>query len=147
MNNTKINNTNTIFYMIYFESSIDIKRINDFLLDEKASIKYSKPYYNKEKLINRVNKYDKVCIIYNALKQTYLNDPRHAKYDINIIHILVLWAKKNIRQEEEKAQPTRLETILEEDEFEVQETNRVNKTDRCESPFDGVQKHPFAAAL
>jgi hypothetical protein len=120
-----MNNTNTIFYMIYFESSSDIKRINDFLLDEKAAIKCSKPYYNKDKLVNRVTKYDKVCIIYNALKQTYLNDPRHAKYDINIIHILVLWAKKYIRREEEKAQPTRLETIMEEDEFEVQESSFI----------------------
>jgi len=116
---------NTIFYMIYFESSRDIKRVNEFLLDDTITIKHSNPYGNKEKVVNRVIKYTKVCIIYNALKQTYLNDPRHAKYDINLIRILFLWAKKYIPLEM-MAQPTRLETIMEEGEFEVDESSETS---------------------
>ena len=87
-----------LFYMVYFESANPIMKFDDFIIDSSCIIVASKPYVKKEKIVNKVLKYPHVSIVYNALTQTYSNDPRHKKYDLNIIRILMLWAKNNIPQ-------------------------------------------------
>jgi hypothetical protein len=110
---------NTLFYMISFQSNKPIITLNDFIYDLSCSVVCSKSYTNKEKIIARVKRYPDVCIIYNASKQTYSNDPRHSKYELNVIRVLMLWAKQNIPPIPEILYIFGLETILEETEGEL----------------------------
>jgi hypothetical protein len=87
---------NTLFYMVYFKSTKPIMELNDFIFDASCSVVVSKPYIKKEMVVAKVLKYSQVCIVYNALTQTYSNDPRHKNFDFNVIRILMLWAKNNI---------------------------------------------------
>ena len=88
----------TLFYMVYFKSTKPIVKFNDFVLDASCVVVVSKPYIKKHMVVAKVLKYPHISIVYNALTQTYSNDPRHKKYDFNVIRILMLWAKNNIPQ-------------------------------------------------
>ena len=116
----------TLFYMVYFKSVKPITTLNDFIVDLSCSVIASKPSINKQVVVNRVVKYQRVCIIYNALNQTYLNDQRHKKYDINVIRVLVLWAKNNIPQYPELI--FGLEPIMEETSEELTNLNVIFTT-------------------
>lgn len=110
----------TLFYMVYFKSTKPIMKLNDFMFDLSCSVVASRPHKNKNYIIDKVLKYPQVSIVYNALRQTYYNDPSHKKYDINIIHILMMWAKNNIQKPiEEKVYKFGLESIKEENEEEL----------------------------
>lgn len=106
-----MNNTPFYFHIVYFDSENPIKNYNDLLLNEDSCyVVYSRPYTTKKRVIEKAKKYDKVCIVYNAVNQTYLSDPRHAKYDRRLVNILFNWSQHHIPDQ------LMLETIPEEDE-------------------------------
>ena len=116
--------------MVYFKSTKPIMKLNDFIFDASCSVVVSKPYSKKEMVIAKVLKYPHVSIVYNALRQTYYNDPSHKKYDINVIHILMIWAKNNIQKPiEEKVYKFGLESIKEESEEELIVFDKYKTTD------------------
>lgn len=88
----------SLFYMVYFKSIKPIVKFNDFVLDASCVVAVSRPYIRKETVVAKVLKYPHISIVYNALTQTYSNDPRHKNYDFNVIRILMLWAKNNIQK-------------------------------------------------
>jgi len=103
-------------------------KFNDFALDASCVVAVSRPYIRKETVVAKVLKYPHISIVYNALTQTYSNDPRHKNYDFNVIRILMLWAKNNIPQPIQTV--FGLEPIKEESEEELHVFN-IDKITDC----------------
>jgi hypothetical protein len=102
----------SVFYLVFIVGikPTPIITFQDFIANSTCSITHSEPSIKKNKIMESVKNYKEVCIAYDATNQSFLKDPRHAKYDANLIRILFLWAKRFIPQ------TAMLATILEEDE-------------------------------
>ena len=106
----------SVFYLVFIDGfkPTPIVTFQDFITNSTCSISHSKPSIKKNKIVESVKNYKEVCIAYDATNQSFLKDPRHAKYDANLIRILFLWAKRFIPQ------TAMLATILEEEEDGVE---------------------------
>jgi len=85
-------------------------------MNPTCRVTHSKHYTNKRIIVKIVEQYENVCILYNAKKKAFLNDPRHKHYDINVIRVLYIWATKYIPSDLPRIMPIHLQTIPEEDE-------------------------------
>ena len=115
--------TAPFFYLIFFVSKTPVVKLMDFLMDGACYINKTTPAADKQYVIEKARNYEKLCIVYNALNQTYLNDPRHKNYDYELIRMLANWGKKyivaananaNTNANARRKTPFGLETILEE---------------------------------
>ena len=83
-----------IYYVIFFEGNM-FQAFGDFLSGSKC-INKEGPFLFEKEAAERSMLYTRACIVYNAAKQSFLNDSRHAGYAYDAVHNLVTWAKKNI---------------------------------------------------
>ena len=83
-----------IYYVIFFEGNM-FQAFGDYLSGSKC-INKEGPFLFEKEAAERSMRHTRACIVYNAAKQSFLNDTRHANYAYDAVHNLVSWAKKNI---------------------------------------------------
>ena len=83
-----------IYYVIFFEGNM-FQAFGDYFTGSKC-INKEGPFLFENEAAERSMRYTRACIVYNAVKQSFLNDSRHANYAYDAVHNLVAWAKKNI---------------------------------------------------
>ncbi len=83
-----------IYYVVFFEGNM-FQAFGDFLSGGKC-INKEGPFLFEKEAAERSMRHTRACIVYNAVKQSFLNDIRHANYAYDAVHNLIAWAKKNI---------------------------------------------------
>jgi hypothetical protein len=83
-----------IYYVIFFEGNM-FQAFGDYFSGSKC-INKEGPFLFENEAAERSMRYTRACIVYNAAKQSFLNDSRHAGYAYDAVHNLVTWAKKHI---------------------------------------------------
>ena len=83
-----------IYYVIFFEGNM-FQAFGDYFSGSKC-INKEGPFLFENDAAERSMRYTRACIVYNAAKQSFLNDSRHAGYAYDAVHNLVTWAKKHI---------------------------------------------------
>jgi len=83
-----------IYYVIFFEGNM-FQAFGDYFSGSKC-INKEGPFLFENEAAERSMRYTRACIVYNAAKQSFLNDPRHAGYAYDAVHNLITWAKKHI---------------------------------------------------
>jgi len=83
-----------IYYVVFFEGNM-FQAFGDYFSGSKC-INKEGPFLFENEAAERSMRYTRACIVYNAAKQSFLNDPRHANYAYDAVHNLVSWAKKHI---------------------------------------------------
>jgi len=83
-----------IYYVIFFEGNM-FQAFGDYFSGTKC-INKEGPFLFENEAAERSMRHTRACIVYNAAKQSFLNDPRHSGYAYDAVHNLITWAKKNI---------------------------------------------------
>jgi len=83
-----------IYYVVFFEGNM-FQAFGDYFSGSKC-INKEGPFLFENEAAERSMRYTRACIVYNAAKQSFLNDIRHSGYAYDAVHNLVTWAKKNI---------------------------------------------------
>ena len=68
------------------------------IFSKKKRINKEGPFASENEAVEQSMKHVKASIVYNSVKQSFLQDPRHNNYAVDSIHHLITWAKQNIPQ-------------------------------------------------
>ena len=85
---------NQIYYVVFFEGNM-FQTFKD-IFSKKKRINKEGPFASENEAVEQSMKHVKASIVYNSVKQSFLQDPRHNNYAVDSIHHLITWAKQNI---------------------------------------------------
>ena len=85
---------NKIYYVVFFEGNM-FQTFKD-IFSKKKRINKEGPFASENEAVEQSMKHVKASIVYNSVKQSFLQDPRHNNYAVDSIHHLITWAKQNI---------------------------------------------------